>query len=459
MNANSAIVENRRFGDVCLAALVLCSIIVGGFSLIFRPGAEGGSVFDLPYLIGPTAKSFLAGHGFQACSEAMGTEGNPICFQSARMPAATLILAAAVKLFGDHVQPVSIFKAFLSLIPLWAAMAIVLRQPGQSRTYLIACTALLLAPVLMPLYSNDFFSLAPEECYLFGLVALGVALLFFPLSASILALNVLAALTMAAIYLTKSSMLPAALVLLAGFLVKAPNWRIRSLLVALFALAPVTWALFQHDASGRYSLGTSLDGINFHKGNNADFLDRYPPPAGTTIDRFDLDLNKGQFFKDEWSFNDFHMKAGLAFALENANATLQGMARKANVMLFSLNHYGGTAYGRILEMIIFVNMILFRLLLWSAIGISIFAAATNRSIGRVPAIGFLLFVAAYAAPYVAGFGYTRHAMILAYPAVILVCRALLSEGRATSVSASGRDQNSTELPVSTAGQLRKMDRV
>ena len=90
MNANSAIVENRRFGDVCLAALVLCSIVVGGFSLIFKPGAEGGSVFDLPYLIGPTAQSFLAGHGFQACSEAMGTEGNPICFSSARMPAATL---------------------------------------------------------------------------------------------------------------------------------------------------------------------------------------------------------------------------------------------------------------------------------------------------------------------------------------------------------------------------------
>ena len=42
MNANSAIVENRRFGDVCLAALVLCSIVVGGFSLIFKPGAEGG---------------------------------------------------------------------------------------------------------------------------------------------------------------------------------------------------------------------------------------------------------------------------------------------------------------------------------------------------------------------------------------------------------------------------------
>ena len=95
MNANSAGIENRNYSNGCLAALVLCSIIVGGFSLIFKPGAEGGSVFDLPYLIGPTAKSFLAGHGFQACSEAMGTEGNLICFQSARMPAATLTIAAA----------------------------------------------------------------------------------------------------------------------------------------------------------------------------------------------------------------------------------------------------------------------------------------------------------------------------------------------------------------------------
>ncbi|MGO9672824.1 MAG: hypothetical protein ACLPSF_01410 [Methylocella sp.] len=398
-------------------------------------------MFDLPYLIGPSAQSFLAGHGFEACSEGMGTDGNPICFHSARMPAPMLIIAAAVKLFGDHVEPVSIFKALVCLIPLWAAMAIVLRQPGQSRTYLVACAALLLAPVLMPLYSNDFFSLAPEECYLYGFIALGVALLFFPWSSSILAWSVLASFTLAAIYLTKSSMLPAALVLLAGFLVKAPDWRIRILIVALFALAPVSWALFQHDASGRYSLGTSLDGINFHKGANAAFLDRYPPPNGTTIDRFDSDLNKGQFFKDEWSFNDFHMKAGLAFALENASAFLQAAARKANVMLFSLNHYGGTAYGHFLEMLIFVNMIAFRLLLWSATGICVFAAATNRSIGRLPAISFLAFIAAYVAPYIAGFGYTRHAILLVYPAVLLICRSLLAENRSKARSRTPAARN------------------
>jgi hypothetical protein len=432
MNSQSVVIDNSRFAGFCLAALILCSVALAIATLAFKYGDHTDSVFDVPYFVGPTVQSFLAGHGLDVCSEGMGTEGNPICFHSARMPVGTLTLAAAVKLFGDHINPVVMFKSLICLIPLWGVMAIVLRRPGQTRAYLIVCSLLLLAPLLMPLYFNSVLNLGVEEGYMLGFVALAVALLLFPWSSSILARSVLASLTLAAFYLTKSSMLPAALVLLAGLMAKAPNWRIRSLIVVLFALAPASWALIQHNAGGRYTLGTSLDGINFHKGNNASFLDRYPPPGDTNLDQFDNELNKGQSFKDEWSFNDFHLKAGFAFALENTRATLQGIARKIAVMFFSLNHYGGSTYGQFFERIVFLNMIVFRFLLWGAIGIGVFAAATNKSIGRINAIIFLLFVLAYAAPYVAGFAYTRHAMILVYPAVVLICRSLLSENRSTA---------------------------
>ena len=291
-------------------------------------------------------------------------------------------------------------------------------------------------PLLMPLYFTSVLNLGVEEGYMLGFVALAVALVLFPWSSSILAWAILASLTLAAFYLTKSSMLPAALVLLAGFLARAPNWRIRALIVILFALAPLSWALIQHNAGGRYTLGTSLDGINFHKGNNAQFLDRYPPPEGHNLDEFDTELNKNLFFNDEWSFNDYHLKAGFAFAFEHFGATLQAIARKTDVVLFSLNHYGGAAYGHVFETVIFLNMILFRLFLWTAIAISVFAALTNKSIGRISGITFLLFVAAYVAPYVAGFAYTRHAMVLAMPAVILICRARLSDPAAKAASSA-----------------------
>ena len=115
---------------------------------------------------------------------------------------------------------------------------------------------------------------------MFGLISLAVALLLFPWSSSWVTWSVLVSIALAGIYLTKSSMLPAVLVLLAGFLLKAPTWRIRLIVLLLVAMAPVSWLFVQHNASGRYALGTSLDGINLHKGNNGLFLDHYPPPSG-----------------------------------------------------------------------------------------------------------------------------------------------------------------------------------
>ena len=214
--------------------------------------------------------------------------------------------------------------------------------------------------------------------------------------------------------------------LLAGFVLRAPAWRIKIIVLLLVALAPVSWLFVQHSASGRYALGTSLDGMNLHKGNNALFLDHYPPPPEINLDVYDAQLNEGQHFSDEWSFNDYHMKSALSFSLENPADVLRGVGRKANVMFFSIDHYGGVTYSHTIELILTLGIAVFRLLLWSAIAISLFATVTNKSIGRGPAIIFLLFVMACAAPYIAGFAYTRHAMILAYPAVILLCRASLA---------------------------------
>ncbi len=76
-------------------------------------------------------------------------------------------------------------------------------------------------------------------------------------------------------------MAPAAAVLTLAFVLRARGrrrgeWRWRWLMAA-----PVGWATWQHHASGRYSLGTSIDGINLHKGNDAVFLEHYPPRTGT----------------------------------------------------------------------------------------------------------------------------------------------------------------------------------
>ena len=145
MTTHLSLLNERRYGNICFAILVFMSIaLVSGmliFSLHRRP-----AIFQIPNFIGPTTQSLLSGRGLEVCTEEMGTQGNPICFHGARMPVGTQTIAAGVRLFGNEVVRVALFKCFLALLPLWAAMAIVLRQVPVTKTYLLTCTCLLLIP-------------------------------------------------------------------------------------------------------------------------------------------------------------------------------------------------------------------------------------------------------------------------------------------------------------------------
>ena len=217
-------------------------------------------------------------------------------------------------------------------------------------------------------------------------------------------------------------------VLTAGFLVVERRAGLRWVVVALVAAAPMGWALHQHHASGRYSFGTSFDGINLHKGNNAGFLEHYPPPHGDSIDWYDFELNRGLHFGDEWTFNDYHQRAALDYLRAHPRETLEGDARKLNVLFFSLEKYGGTASHGVTRMIEDAGMLVFRLILWTAILCAIYlvfrARGAERRSLRVASGVFLAVVAACALPFVAGFAYTRHVSVLIYPSALFCCRML-----------------------------------
>jgi hypothetical protein len=223
-------------------------------------------------------------------------------------------------------------------------------------------------------------------------------------------------------------MLLVVVVLVVGFLLVEKRSGLRWLVVLLVAVAPIGWMLHQHHVSGRYSLGTSLDGINLHKGNNAGFLSNYPPPHGDSLDWYDFELNRGLHFDDEWSFNDYHQKAALDYLRMHPRETLQGDARKLNILFFSLEKYGGTASYGVRKLIEDVGMVVFRLILWAALASAIYLLfrngdSTQRSLSVDSGI-FLAVVAACVLPYIAGFAYTRHVSILIYPAALFCCLVL-----------------------------------
>src|SRR3984893_3825277 len=370
-------------------------------------------LFSMTNLVGPTTRSLLAGDGLTACTEEMGTRGNPICFHAARMPMSALVVALGMRLFGDHYLRVACFKTLLLLLPVGLCLYLVWRCLPRSGGRRLLVVVLLLAPFTMTAFLADVTNILVDEGYLYSFLAVAVALLFFDVPSRTMmgawGRAVVFAAAVDGVYLSKSGALPVVVVLTVGFLLVERRSGLRWLVVALVAAAPLGWAVHQHHASGRYSVGTSFDGINLHKGNNAGFLAHYPPAHGDSMDWYDFELNRGLYFGDEWSFNDYHQSAALDYLRTHPRETIAGDGGKLNVIFFSLQKYGGTASHGVTRMIEDGGMVVFRLMLWTAIVSAIYlifrARGAERGSLRVASGVFLAVVAACSLPYIAGFAY------------------------------------------------------
>ncbi|HEU5342573.1 hypothetical protein [Edaphobacter sp.] len=428
MSPSRAATRNHRWFAMPVAvSLVIVIAVTWAFGI-----RETKPLFTLRSLVGPTTQSLLHGGGLTVCTEVMGTPGNPICFHSARMPIPTLVVALGISLLGNHYLRVAFFKALLLLFPLELAMYLAWRRMPDQTPRRITAIFLLLAPFAVPAFLACVVNMQVEEGYTYSLLALAVAILFFAEELD-LPLTLLFAVTLDCLFLSKSSMAPAVIVLLIGYLRMQHRWKLHLLATALILTAPVGWAIYQHHAGGRYSLGTSLDGLNLHKGNNAAFLDHYPPAPGETLDGFDRDLNRGLHFGDEWSFNDYHLHAAVEYMRLHPRETLRGDLRKLEVALVSIRKIGSRQeHGAMLAWEV-ASLVFFRLMLWTAI-LGALYAATRPALPGDPSLRtaswlFLALVAACLLPYIAGFAYTRHVSVLIYPAALMCCRMLTHTGQ------------------------------
>jgi hypothetical protein len=353
------------------------------------------------------------------------------------MPMASLVVALGIRLFGNHPLPVDILKTILFLAPLEMAICLAWLRRPCSPARQVGYALLLLLPFSLVPFMADVINMQVEEGYSYSMLALAVAVLFFairPGKSGHLAGAFIFAVALDGLYLAKSSMAPAVMALVLGYLLLERRFAARAVVLALAIAAPAGWALHQHHASGRYSVGTSLDGINLHKSNNPAFLERYPPPPGDNLDRFDSELNRGQHFDDEWTYNDFHQHAAIAYLRSHPRETLVGDARKFDVLFFSIRKYGSAEPSGLMAKAETAGLLVFRILLWTAIAGSVYWIARptrgrpDARLLRLTSGIFVTVVAACALPYLAGFAYTRHASILIYPSALMCCR-MLAEGK------------------------------
>jgi hypothetical protein len=411
-----------------LAIVMLFTIGVSIVAAVAGRGTLKKNPADLSNMVGPTALTLLQGHGLVACNQGMGTPGNTICYHSGRMPMASAVVALAIRLVGVNTLRIDLFKILLLLIPLEASIVLAWRRVPADRARAIMTAVLLMAPFAIVPFIADVINLQVEEGYTYSLLAFAASVLFFgraePRNNGLWKALVFG-LTADAIYLAKSSMSVAVAVLVIAFLVRERRLQPRVVVLLLAILAPVGWAGFQHHSSGRYSFGTSLDGMNLHKSNNEGFLDHYPPRPGTTLDPLDVELNRGHFFQDEWSFNDFHQAASLAWLRTHPAQALEGDGRKLWVMFFSLRKIGSTESSGRMLVVETAGLVLARIIVWIAVLAAVWLLLRGGGgPDRAAAVVFLALTFAVALPYLIGFAYTRHISVLIYPAALFCCLRL-----------------------------------
>src|SRR5882757_1593485 len=146
---------------------------------ILDHGKANKPLFSMTNLVGPTTQSLLAGDGLTACTEDMGTQGNPICFHAARMPMSALAVALGMRLFGDHYLRVACFKTLLFLLPVGICIYLVWQCLPRSAGRRRLVALLLLAPFATTAFLADVTNILVDEGYLYSFLAVAVALLFF----------------------------------------------------------------------------------------------------------------------------------------------------------------------------------------------------------------------------------------------------------------------------------------
>lgn len=434
---NTALRSGPRQWFVAIA-FYLCSFFAAIGAGLMLHKDRAGSLASLSNFMGSLVESLIHGGGYVVCSDGMTAPGNILCFHANHMPLPPFLLAGLAHIFGDQYRWVELAKVAIVLIPVAAAVSLVwsAAYATTSRKLRGLILFLLFASLLIPIQLIDVLNMQVEEGYTFCLLAYALAILLFGMRSHAhkrfipWSLTFAFAIATLALYLTKSSMIVASVFLVLAFCWQAHDFRKNISIILIFLCGPLIWGLYTY-RTGHLSLGSSIDGMNLHKGNCFEFLANYPPPAGRNFDRYDAKLNEGEHFKDEWTFNAYHFHAAERYVESHPAQTLQATFWKAEVFFISLRKIGSETYSGWLAWLTDLSMVLFRLLFWTACAVALWLLAHPQRFGRRAAMLYLGVVGAVALPYLIGYALTRHAGVLIVPSAIFLSWWILERFRLT----------------------------
>ena len=395
----------------------LMHVAFGSLLVLRHIGHPGASLYTLNFGIGPLVQN-LAVHGTYASS---GLFPDPaMTFMANRMPFVPLFLAGIAK-----VTPALWFGLVVKNLLFGGLLGVVLyRVIRRDRDWFtMAAVAFLLT---MPQLIKRYYDLQTEENYTTQMIAFLFAALIWLRESAFTRKRVAGiALLNGLLCLTKSSMLPVAIVFSVLYGARTRRWRVFSWFAVTLTAMMLGWGVFTLGHSGRFRISTSWDGWNLYKGNNAATLSLYPR---YNLDYLDHDgaTRPRREFSNEWELDHYYrtrafdfiashpgeeaelvaVKLGQFFLAVLPNVTVRGTAR-----VQGLEKLAGVAY-----------MVVFRLAFLVALALALrqlLRAKGHRIRDRAPetdvALAYLCVVLSYAAPYVIGFAYERHVTVMIIP--------------------------------------------
>jgi hypothetical protein len=418
------------------AALLRCSLPILMFVSTYAASQHltpNESVFAGLYGFGPVIQGIVQQHRLGAINKAYGWW----CY-AGRMPLVPVLGAASYWL-----SPKMVVFLLLKDLVFWClwiyALVRLKRHYGVPDEWaLVTVSLLLLAP-----YNLSIAGWADvEEGFLFALIALSFSLLL-TLEGSISALA--AGLSLAAVYLTKSSMLPVCVV--ASIWIAASYWR-RPRIVAIplvsLSLAVLGWGTYIQAASGVFAFGTdasSWNGWNLYKGNNPYAYLLYPRVSLDVLDDEDYahKLLPLAPVHSEWELSHAQLSLAQRYIRENTGAIFKIDLKKLFVACCDVKESPEMTAGHTRVSVILSNLVshitLACVLVFAIINV------LRRQVSRAEILAILLTIA-YVLPYFAGFLYMRH-MVPIYGMMALVAAVQLTRWHTPGLSLTNSQSDST----------------
>jgi hypothetical protein len=384
------------------AVLLVCSLAVVMLVSVYAASQHltpNESIFDGVYGFGPAIQGLVQQHRLGAINATYGWW----CY-ACRMPLVPLLGAASYWL-----SPRMTSFLLLKNIVFWSLWIYAFfRLKGHygipDKWALVTPLFLLLTPYNLSIAGWPDV----EEGFLFALIALLFSLLLtLESSLSALALGLL----LAAIYLTKSSMLPLCVAASIWIVIQyRRSPRLIGIALVSLAVAMLGWGAYVQAVSGVFAFGidaSSWNGWNLYKANNPFAYSLYP--------RVSLDVLDGEDFAhrllpsvpihSEWELNRAQFELARAYIAQNPTALLKIEVKKLFVACCDVKESPEETAGRTRGVVILSNAISHLAL--ACVFVVAIVNLVRRQVSQAEILAVWLTIA-YLLPYFGGFLYMRH---------------------------------------------------